>query len=189
MVDKNVLRKVYLEKRLTLTTPELQRRNQLILHQLFQFIDFRSINWLHTFMSIVEKKEVDTAGIIEKARQINPNINVVTSRTRPEGQLEHYILDNEVKVKKNSWGIPEPTEGTLADIQLLDVVLVPLISFDKEGHRIGYGKGYYDRFLKKIPSARKIGVSLSPPLDKILYSNKYDVLLDACITPFKVYSF
>lgn len=189
MVDKDVLRKVYLEKRLTLSSTELKRRNELLVHQLFDFIDFRSINWLHSFLSIVEKKEVDTASVIEKARDINPKLNVVTSRTRPKGLLEHYVLDDNATIEKNAWGIPEPVRGTLADIHLLDVVLVPLISFDKEGQRIGYGKGYYDRFLKKIPEAKKIGVSLGPPLDKILYSNKFDVVLDACVTPFKVYQF
>ncbi|MTI22892.1 5-formyltetrahydrofolate cyclo-ligase [Fulvivirga sp. RKSG066] len=189
MVDKNVLRKVYLEKRLTLSDDELETRNINILKQTLAHFDFSQYKCIHTFLSMVEKKEVNTHLIVAKATDVNEALTVVTSKTLKDGQLEHYIVDDDLRVETNKWGIPQPVQGTLADISKIDIVLVPLIAFDKVGHRIGYGKGYYDRFLKKIPHATKVGVSLSPPLDLIPYSNEHDVELDFCITPHKVYKF
>jgi len=189
MVDKKVLRKVYLEKRLALSEKELKTRNDLLLKQFLNNIDFTNFNCLHTFLSIADKKEVNTHQIIEKALEANPKISIVTSKTLPKGQLEHYVLDDETIIENNSWGIPQPVKGKIADIEKIDLVIVPLITFDTVGHRVGYGKGYYDRFLKKIPKAKKVGVSLAPPLDEILYSNEMDVKMDCCVTPFRFYSF
>lgn len=189
MADKRTLRKVYLEKRLTLTEDEYAHRNQLILDLLISHVDFTKYRHLHIFLAITDKKEVDTYQIIKKARKINPDIRVIVSKTAPQGELEHYLFDKSTKIEVNNWGIPEPVRGEPADLDIIDLVIVPLLTFDKIGHRIGYGKGYYDRFLKKVPTANKVGVSLSPPLDRILFSDDMDVKMDSCVTPFAIYRF
>ena len=189
MVDKNTLRQVYLEKRLFLSSEEYLRRNTLLLHQLLNYVDFKAVSCLHTFLSIVEKNEVDTVSIIDAVKAVNPEINIGICKTLSQGELAHFILNAKTVIEKNKWGIPEPVEGEALDIGKIDLVLVPLISFDKSGHRIGYGKGFYDRFLKKIPQAQKIGLALTPPLDVIQYADELDVKLDACVTPFGVYEF
>lgn len=189
MVNKNTLRKVYLEKRLSLSSDEYQNRNRLLIDRLVEFIDFRQTRFMHTFLSMTDKHEVDTFSIIKVARELNPEINIAICKTLPKGELSHYLLNERTRVEKNSWGIPEPVEGEAADIDNFDLVLVPLISFDKAGHRIGYGKGFYDRFLKKVPQAKKVGLALTPPLDIIEYADDMDVRLDACVSPFEVYQF
>lgn len=189
MADKKTLRSVYLEKRLFLSKEEHLRRNSMLLERLFQCIDFTQVNFLHTFLSITEKKEVDTFSIIEKASFQHPDIGIIISKTLPKGELQHYHHTEETIIKPNNWGIPEPISGHLAELDEIDLVLVPLITFDKQGHRIGYGKGYYDRFLKKVPQAKKIGISLAPPLDVIPYADEMDVKMDMCITPFRSYEF
>jgi 5-formyltetrahydrofolate cyclo-ligase len=69
------------------------------------------------------------------------------------------------------------------------MILVPLLTFDLLGHRIGYGKGYYDRFLKLCrPTAQKIGISLFDPEDQ-LPAEDYDIKLTQVITPSQFYSF
>jgi len=189
MADKKTLRGVYLEKRLFLSKKELHRRNTLLLVRLFQQIDFTQVNFFHTFLSITEKKEVDTFSIMEKATLKHPGIGIIISKTLPKGELQHYHHTEETIIETNNWGIPEPVSGSLAKLDDIDLVLVPLITFDKLGHRIGYGKGYYDRFLKKVPQAKKIGLSLAPPLDVIPYADEMDVKMDMCITPFNSYEF
>ncbi|MEO0555731.1 MAG: 5-formyltetrahydrofolate cyclo-ligase [Bacteroidota bacterium] len=189
MVDKHTLRKVYLEKRLFLSASELNHRNQLLSNLLLAKLPMERSTTIHLFMGINEKNEVDTFGIMKALMELQPSVQFVTSKTKPKGILEHYKIDTNTKFEKNKWHVPEPIGADMADINEIDVVLVPLIIFDKEGNRIGYGKGYYDRFLKLVPNAAKVGITLGPPLDKIEYVGKYDVAMDACCTPFKYYEF
>ncbi|MEM7110660.1 MAG: 5-formyltetrahydrofolate cyclo-ligase [Bacteroidota bacterium] len=189
MVDKDTLRQVYLEKRLFLSAEELKRRNQLLTKLLLASLPTPRYKTVHLFMGLKEKNEVDTLGIMKALKILRPSIQFVTSKTKNKGILEHYKINLETRFEKNRWGIPEPVEADEADINEIDLVLIPLVIFDKVGHRIGYGKGYYDRFLKLIPDAIKVGLSLGPPLDKIEYVGKYDVAMTACCTPFTYYEF
>jgi len=189
MASKKVLRKVFLEKRLFLSEEEYLHRNTLLQSSIANHIDFKKFQCLHTFLSIASKKEVLTQPIIGQALAQNPNISVLVSKTLPGNKLSHYLYNQDTKIVINNWGIPEPSEADPISPAEVDLVLVPLITFDRLGHRIGYGKGYYDRFLKTIPHARKVGLSLAPTLDLIPFSDVMDVRLDSCITPFKVYEF
>ena len=70
------------------------------------------------------------------------------------------------------------------------MVLVPLLAFDSKGYRVGYGKGFYDRFLKQCRNdCVKIGLSYFEPIDAINDAGEFDVPLDFCITPQKAYVF
>jgi 5-formyltetrahydrofolate cyclo-ligase len=91
---------------------------------------------------------------------------------------------------KNKWNIPEPAEGIEIDVSLLQVVFVPLLVCDEKGHRVGYGKGYYDRFLGQCkPEIVKIGLSFFDPIPEIddVYSG--DIPLDFCVCPTKTVAF
>jgi len=99
-------------------------------------------------------------------------------------------LTDSTLLKQNELGIVEPQSGILIDDSQIEVVFVPLLSFDKKGHRVGYGGGYYDRFLIKCkPSSIKIGVSFFDPVKEILDIDGTDVRLNFCVTPKKVYEF
>ena len=70
------------------------------------------------------------------------------------------------------------------------MVLVPLLCFDESGHRVGYGKGFYDRFLTKCrPDTQKVGLSYFPPVKEITDADSFDIRLDLCLTPEKVWRF
>lgn len=189
MADKQVLRRVYLEKRLLLSRLELERRNKLVHQRVIEFLSLRQFNSLHTFLSIEKNNEVNTRSIIDALKPLNNNLSFYISKTMPKGKLTHYLWDESTLFEKNKWEIPEPVNATSIKPETIDVILVPLITFDKNGHRIGYGKGYYDRFLSDYPDALKIGVSLAPPLDNIPYVESTDVKLDRCVTPFQSYQF
>lgn len=189
MVNKKVLRQVYLEKRLFLSQAEYQYRNELVIQQILSAIDVTDIKVIHIFLSIVRQKEIDTKPIIAALEAKNPDLIFAVSKTLPGRELKHYHLHEETHIETNSWGIPEPVTGEEISNEDIDLVFVPLIACDKTGDRIGYGGGYYDIFLSRLPHAKKIGLSLSPLLDRIHCAEPFDVKLDACITPFEVYHF
>ena len=103
---------------------------------------------------------------------------------RSGDDLEHIAFDAGTVFAENRWGIREPVAGRTVDPSDIDIVIVPLLCFDTRGFRVGYGKGYYDRFLAKCrPDCLKAGVSLFPPIAAIDDVNRFDVKLDICVTP------
>jgi 5-formyltetrahydrofolate cyclo-ligase len=90
---------------------------------------------------------------------------------------------------ENAWGIREPAGDEPIDAAEIDMVLVPLLCFDKRSHRVGYGKGYYDRFLSKCrPDCLKIGLSFFPPVEAILRIGSRDIALDHFVLPDSTYT-
>ena len=82
----------------------------------------------------------------------------------------------------SKYGIPEPSQSKKI---YPDVILVPMVAFDKEKYRIGYGGGYYDRYIEKIQKIKKvltIGLAFSFQKIKKIPSNKYDKKLDLILT-------
>ena len=106
------------------------------------------------------------------------------------GSLIHYLLTDNTKLKTNKWNVPEPVDGIQIPPNKIEVVFIPLMAYDTKGNRVGYGKGFYDRFLQQCnPDVIKIGLSLFEPEDKIEDVFENDIPLDYCITPNKIYSF
>ncbi len=182
MVSKQVLREIYLAKRLTLSKSEWHIRNEAVIQQLIELIEKRGANRIHTFLPIAKKKEVNTLQLIEYFRS-DPKKTFIIPKSEEEGELSHYLLNGQTVIRNNKWGVPEPLHGEKAAINDIDFVVVPLVIADKANHRIGYGKGYYDRFLKVIPNAYKVGVSLLPSLDQIPYVEANDVPLNRIVLP------
>lgn len=143
----------------------------------------------HLFMSIKDKKEIDTEPVLHIL--LGKDKNVVLSKSDLNSrELHHYLLTDTTRIEINKWGIPEPTGGIKVNPQDIDVVFVPLLAFDVYGHRVGYGKGYYDVFLSSCkPNVIKIGLSYFEPEEKISGILSSDVPLDYCVTPHKTYTF
>jgi 5-formyltetrahydrofolate cyclo-ligase len=101
------------------------------------------------------------------------------------------LLINETKIVENKWGIPEPVDGEKCFPEVFDFVFVPLLVCDQYGNRIGYGKGFYDAFLKKCKKSCKfIGLShFELEQERIEDILETDIPLHYCITPTKVHSF
>ncbi len=188
-MDKAELRKEFLEKRKNLTNEQLAAANRLIWERLKEFLEWEHIKGLHLYLSIPGQHEVDTQPIVDYVREFHPLVDIVVPRITNEEKMEHVLWKPHIALQPNQWGIPEPVEGTLYDINDLQVVIVPLIIFDLNGHRIGYGKGYYDRFLGScLPVVEKVGLSIFSPAERIR-TEATDVPLDAVITPEKIYQF
>ena len=148
---------------------------------------------IHTFLPIEQKREIDTWYFVQFAWERFQKIRVVSSVSNlATGTLTHYQIRSTTAFSKNRWGVPEPAAHKRNKItsQQIDMVLVPLLAFDKQGHRVGYGGGYYDRFLAECrPDCLKVGLSLFEPVEKIDGIEPTDIRLDVCITPYETYIF
>lgn len=188
---KAVLRKLYLEKRKNLSLQDYQEKNRQLLQYFLDFFSSQPFQAVHCFLPILHQKEPDTWPII-RALQAR-GVTVVVSRSDLESNtLSHYPLTEDIILQNNRWGIPEPVAtGDCFPVQNIDAVIVPLLAFDQKGHRAGYGKGYYDRFLAECRSDTiKIGLSIEPPVAEIEdIDGKFDVKLHYCVTPEKVWVF
>jgi 5-formyltetrahydrofolate cyclo-ligase len=188
-MTKSELRQIYLTRQKSLSRAEREIRSRQITEQFFEHFTLENFKNLHLFLSIEKNGEIDTQFIYQKIRQDFPPISLFAPRVR-ESELEHLAFTEQTKLVENSWQISEPAGDELFDEKLFDMVIVPMLCFDKSGYRVGYGKGFYDRFLSKCrPDCLKIGVSFFEPVDEISDINRFDVKLDYCLTPNRVWKF
>ncbi len=196
MATKAALRTEYKAKRQGMSPAEVTTASQAICDQ-FMHADLLSVTGkpatIHVFLPIHKQHEIDTWCIIRQLWQNWPNCTLVTSVADfATSTLAHFSLTADTKLLTNRYGIPEPNPATSLPIpaSAIDLVLVPLLVFDRYGHRVGYGKGFYDRFLAQCgPECLKVGLSLFEPVDQIEDVSATDVPLTHCLTPASLYQF
>lgn len=181
----------YRDKRNLLTPEKVNVLSEQIFKLFFQNFDVSKYKNIHFFNTIVKMKEVNTEFFTNVIREKHPEISLVTSVSDINSNLlTHYIVNKDTLYKENIFRIPEPTNGTKISEKEIDLVLVPMFLFDEKGHRVGYGKGYYDRFLREVSDkCIKVGVNFFEPIDSIDDADQFDVTLDYCITPERVHKF
>ncbi len=164
--------------------------NRAILKHI-QTLDFKEVKNVHLFLPISAKKEIDTYLITDWLRANHPKIKLVLSRSDfKTHQLNHIVWGKNTHLAKNTWGITEPQHGEIIQAAQLDLILIPLLAFDETGHRVGYGKGFYDRFLAECGTdTQKIGLSHFEPIPEIEDTDDLDIRLNACISPQKIWRF
>jgi 5-formyltetrahydrofolate cyclo-ligase len=189
-MKKGELRKIYREKRAALGHSEMSKLQDLLLIR-FQQVSLPFINVLHRFLPAQGKNEVDTDPLANWLSFCNPGlVQLVPKVNTSTNDLHHYLLKDDTILILNEWGIPEPENGPEIAPEEIDLVLIPLLAFDQTGHRVGYGKGYYDRFLASCrPDCIKTGLSFFPPVVNITDTNTFDIAMDFCITPERIYEF
>ncbi|SFC01922.1 5-formyltetrahydrofolate cyclo-ligase [Parapedobacter composti] len=187
---KSELRKQYREKRINLSDTEFVRLNGQLLTQLKQ-LDFSGYALVHLFLPILGNREPDTFAVAAWLKQQYPAIRLAISRSdSATAGMQHVLWDEATVLTPNRWGIPEPQNGTPIEPAAIDAVLVPLLAFDTHGNRVGYGKGFYDRFLRACRAdTQKIGLSLFDATPRISDVNAFDVRLDRCVTPYRIWQF
>ncbi len=183
-MKKQDLRTLFKQKRKTLSLQSIEKFNDLILIN-FQKLSLPPIECVHTYLSSLKLGEPETANIIKYLEFKNPMVKIVIPKVDiHSGYLAHYHYNNQVEMIKNEYGIDEPKEGNRISETDIDLVLIPLLAFDRSGFRVGFGKGYYDKFLARCrKDVLKVGLSFFEPVDKIEDVTGYDIPLDFCITP------
>ncbi len=190
-MNKKTLRKEYTLKRAALSKQAYTELNQAILEQVRQLTIPAGKN-IHIFLPISGKREVDTWPIISYLQQAPIAAKIIVPRSDfSTGRLSHISYQAEQTVlEKNEYGNEEPVEGESVLPEHIDLVFVPLLIFDRAGYRLGYGKGFYDRFLDECrPDVQKIGLCMFEPLEVLPGTEPHDIRLDACVTPGHIYFF
>ncbi|MCO5259055.1 MAG: 5-formyltetrahydrofolate cyclo-ligase [Crocinitomicaceae bacterium] len=185
---KSVCRKVFLDKRKQLSDTDIEEKSNLILELLVDQFDL-SNKIISIFLPISSKKEINTSPLLELKEVLNIQF-VLPVADFSSNTMKHIVFEDEDQLKKNKFDIPEPTYGEEINEQSIDVVLVPLLCFDRKGYRVGYGKGFYDRFLKQCKKdCIFIGLSYFDAIETIEDRDETDISLHFCITTKKIYTF
>ncbi|MDW8300882.1 MAG: 5-formyltetrahydrofolate cyclo-ligase [Bacteroidia bacterium] len=160
MSDKVLLRKEKIAWRNALEPHKVKEYSHQIIRNVLNFFDIRPTHYIHLFFSIVQKNEVQTMPLFEKLTQIVPVEHCFTSFIDyATNTLHHTQISKECTWQTDRYGIPVPHPLIPVPNPKLDLIFVPLVAFNTNNHRIGYGKGYYDKFLKEYPQATTIGLA------------------------------
>lgn len=187
---KKEAREIFRKKREGVSATEKMKWDDLMLIQ-FQTVDFPFVDYVLSFYPIEENNEVDTFLITDHLHFKNPQLHICYPKTDfRDHRMEAVLCNADSIFEANAYNILEPLDTEVVDPSLLDVVVVPLLAFDTRGIRVGYGKGFYDRFLKGCrPDCIKLGLSYFEPVETVEDANEFDVPLDLCITPQRIYVF
>ncbi len=187
-MNKKELRAKYKVLRQELSLDEIEDKSLAIANRLLP-LDIWDNTYFHLFLTIEEQKEVDTEFILQILAGKDKEIVVAKSNFKTL-DMTNYLLTDSTKFQKNEYNIYEPIDGIEVPNSKIQVVFVPLLAYDKKGNRVGYGKGFYDKFLSKCnKEVIKIGFSFFEPEETIDDVFETDIRLDYCVTPTTSYSF
>jgi 5-formyltetrahydrofolate cyclo-ligase len=182
------IRKIMLEKRKSLTQKECAYLDDLLLIQ-FQKFNWSSIHCIGSFYPIEAMNEPNTLLLTRYLKLMFPTLVIAYPKIDEKNGVFTFFEETENFIH-HKWGIKEPMPIHQIDASRLDLILVPLLGFDENGNRVGFGKGYYDKFFYNTKYTNfKMGISYFDPITKILDTDQFDVPLTHCITPWKCYEF
>jgi 5-formyltetrahydrofolate cyclo-ligase len=187
---KREARKLYREKRAAITSSQKLKWDDLLLIQ-FQTLQLPFMERVLSFYPLEVHNEVNTFIVTDYLHFKNPGLLIAYPRTNfADHSMQAIACGMDTVFEDNEYNIPEPLLGEAVPPASLDMVLVPLLGFDQKGHRVGYGKGFYDRFLMQCSDeCLKVGLNYFEPVDQLDDAGEFDVPLDICITPQEVYVF
>ena len=186
MAKKRYLRQLFRNKRSKLSSQELSEASIRIFDQI-KAAKLIEGNMVMLYMSSQNHKELPTDAMFSLSDHYNVCVPKVINKN---GSMEAVVWSKDMPASSNEWGIKEPLSDTYITPEKIDTVVVPLMCFDKAGHRVGFGKGYYDRFLERCSKEVKtIGLSYFEAVDKITDVETTDIPLDVVVTPKNIYRF
>ncbi|WP_426475716.1 5-formyltetrahydrofolate cyclo-ligase [Chryseobacterium balustinum] len=186
-MKKSEIRKIYFEKRKSLSQDEVSFLSEKIFANFVNYFKPISEQKVHIFIPIEKFKEMNTQIFIDYF--LNRNIKVYVPKI-VDTKLISVKISSDTPFTINNWGISEPLSNEDSGVLDFDFVITPLLYCDFKGNRVGYGKGFYDQFFENISkSTKKIGVNYFNPDDMIDDVWENDIPLDYLVTPTEVLSF
>ena len=187
---KKAIRDMYLQKRINLTD-EVWRDYSDALIANFSKLDIAPVHYLLSYYPLSDRKEFDISQCVPVVKSKWPQVKIGWPRIEPDMKsMEVYKVEEDGLYAKNKFNILEPINGEWMAPELIDLAFVPMVAFDSKGFRVGYGKGFYDRYLPRCkPTVIKVGFSFFDPVERIKDINDFDVPLNFCITPSRIYEF
>lgn len=183
-------RSIFKKKRFSISATDKTKWDDLLLIH-FQTLRLPFLDYVLSFYPIEQNNEVTTFLITDYLHFKNPNLKICYPKTNSKDCTMQAIVCNADSIfEANEFNIPEPLDTEVANPESIDLVIAPLLAFDLRGYRVGYGKGFFDRYLKECrEDCIKVGFSYFDPLASIDDANDFDVPLDFCITPQRTYVF
>jgi 5-formyltetrahydrofolate cyclo-ligase len=180
-MDKKALRKHMMELRQSFSNETRSQYDSIIYNKLINCEYYNNAKVIFVYVSFMD--EADTHKIINHALQNNKTVCVPKIINRTEG-MKAVKIDSLSELKENGFGILEPETTTAAvDPKDIELILVPGLAFDKNGGRLGYGAGYYDRFFCEVRAeVKKIAVAYSFQVVDEVPMEEHDVLIDHIVT-------
>lgn len=185
-VYKKVLRKAALELRCGMPSVEVHEKSSRIIDRLEGLKEFRASNSIMCYADF--KNEVETRDFIKKCLESGKQVAVPSIITAANGQksmIASEITDIDSDLEKGTYGFLEPRNDSIRMMEPLkiDLVVVPGVLFDIRRHRLGYGGGYYDRYLKMLRSdCFKVGIAFENQISDEVPLELHDVPLNMIIT-------
>lgn len=179
MSEKNILREKYIKIRKSQELSKIKKSSEKIIENLKCLDDFKVSRKILFYISF--DNEVNTHEIIKDTL----NKKIIGVPIIKNNKVNFVILKDFLDTEANKFGILEPRIKKRINIENVDIIIVPGIVFDKRGHRIGYGNGYYDVFLEKT-KALKIGLCYDFCLLDNISNLKHDMPVDIVITEEKI---
>ncbi len=185
---KSEARKLFLSKRKALSMSDCLKLDDLLLIQ-FQRFNLSNVNLLGSFYPMDAYNEPNVLLLVKYLKAVNPILEFAYPKIQQDDCSMDFFAETET-LSENKWGIKEPIPLNKILPSQLDAILVPLLGFDLTGHRVGFGKGYYDRFFENYPKSHlRVGISYFEPIPKLVDTQQFDVPLTHCITPWHIYEF
>jgi len=185
-MNKIEARKKYLYLRKKLDNVQIISKSTSISNNL-QDLPIWEHNFYHIYLPIKEKNEVDTMPIINILNNKKKKVLIPKSDFN-NTTMKSFLLNDNTVLKKNNYGITEPINNE-EFLGRIDVIFIPLVAYDLIGNRVGYGKGFYDKFLRNQNNKiLRVGLSFFNP-EKRIKIDEHDENLDFCVTPNRIFSF
>lgn len=186
-MQKAELRKKYMQKRKALSDDEAFLLSQKVFKNFVDYFKPVSGDKVHIFIPVIKFREIDTHLLIDYF--FSRNIRVFVPKIVNTELISVEIFSN-TKFELNQWDISEPVSNEDSGVSDFDYIITPLLYCDKNGNRVGYGKGFYDGFFENISKQpKKIGVNYFNPDENIDDVWENDIPLDYLVTPTDVLSF
>jgi len=187
-MNKKELRSKYKSLRQELSLDEIEDKSLAVANRILQ-LDIWDKTYFHLFLTIEEQKEIETEYVLQVLAGYDKEI-VVAKSNFDTLEMTNFLLTDNTKFQKNEYNIFEPVDGIEVPNAKIEVVFVPLLAFDKKGNRVGYGKGFYDKFLSKCnDDVIKVGLSLFDAEELVDDVFDGDIRLDYCVSPTTNYVF
>lgn len=182
MYDKRTVREIALKLRAALTVGDRERKSQKIHALLSALPEFQQAKTIMSFLNF--RDEVDTTLLAEEI--LDSGKRLILPRCAPQGVLiPAEIHDLKEDIEPGKWEIREPKKEGLsqADPKDIDLIIIPGAAFDRQGNRLGYGGGFYDRFLNRLhPEVPKIALAFACQILLEIPVEPYDLRVDALVT-------
>ncbi len=188
MLDPLQLRKEILAKRNKITEQEISAKSMAIQQRLLSLDELRNHQTIFVYVSF--RSEVATLTLIDALIDMGKKVIVPITRVEEKRLDAIRIVDRLTDLEPGYCNIPEPKEELCRTKEVspeeIEVILLPGSVFDERGGRFGYGGGYYDRFLAKVPTAVRIGLAFDLQIIEKAPLQDHDEILDLVLTETRV---